>query len=90
MNKNTRRYLIGVAFGFMGIIMYAFSLVGYENIDMNYVLDILKQIALPFIFTEFWVAIGVEGFRNLRQQFIEFKEKLNKKFEKKEAEARAE
>lgn len=86
MNKNTRRYLIGVAFGFLGMMMYTFSLTGYENIDMDYVLNILKQIALPFLFTEMWVAIGVEGFRNLRQQFIEFKEKLNKKFEKKEIE----
>lgn len=87
MYKETKNYLIGVALGFLGMILYTFSLTGYENLDLNMVIDILKQAALPFLFTEMWVAIGVEGFKNLYQWFLEFKKKLNKKVDNKGAEA---
>lgn len=87
MNKNTKRYLTGVAFGFLGMMMYTLSLMGYENVYVEDVITIAKQMAMPFIFTELWVAIGVEGLRNFYQQFVDFKKKLNKKLEKKGAEA---
>lgn len=83
MNKNTRRYLIGVAFGFLGMMMYTLSLMGYENIEVEDVYNILRQMALPFLFTELWVAIGVEGLRNIYLQFSDFRKKVHKKFERK-------
>ena len=86
MSKNTKNYMMGVAFGFLGMILYCLSLEGYEYIVLEDILDLFKQAALPFVFTELWVAITVEGLRNLKAEFIEAKNKLNKKF-KKEAEA---
>lgn len=86
MSKNTKNYMMGVAFGFLGMILYCLSLEGYEYIVLEDILDLLKQAAVPFAFTELWVAITVEGLRNLKAEFKDQKDKLNKKF-KKEAEA---
>lgn len=85
--KETRKYLLGVAFGFAGMILYTFSLRGYESISYMDVLNALKAIAMPFMFTELFVILGVEGFGNLKQEFINLKKKLNKKVTKKEVEA---
>ena len=87
MSKNTKNYMMGVAFGFLGMILYCLSLEGYEYIVFEDILDLLKQSALPFAFTELWVAITVEGLRNLKQEFIDFKSKLKSKKVSKEAEA---
>ena len=87
MSKNTKNYMMGVAFGFLGMILYCLSLEGYEYIVLEDILDLLKQAALPFAFTELWVAITVEGLRNLKQEFIDFKSKLKSKKVSKEAEA---
>ena len=88
MNKETRKYLTGVALGFIGIIMYTLSLTGYENIYVEDVLSILEQAALPFIFTEIWVLLMIEGLRSLKQEYLVFKKKQEaKRNSKKEAEA---
>ena len=87
MSKNTKNYMIGVAFGFLGMILYCLSLEGYEYIVLEDILDMLKDAALPFTFTELWVAITVEGLRNLKQEFIDFKSKLKNRKVSKEAEA---
>ena len=88
MNKETRKYLTGVALGFIGIIMYTLSLTGYENIYVEDVLSILEQAALPFIFTEIWVLLMNEGLRSLKQEYLVFKKKQEaKRNSKKEAEA---
>lgn len=79
MNKNTKKYMIGALLGYVGMIMYAIGLEGFEYLDIMEVLDMVRQVAVPFLFTELWVAIGVEGCRNLRQQFIEFTAKLKAK-----------
>ena len=87
MNKNTKHYMMGVAFGFLGMILYCLSLEGYEYIDVYDVLDLVKQGALPFMFTELWVAITVEGVSNLIAEFKNFKTKLQTKKISKKAEA---
>lgn len=87
MNKNTRKYMIGVLLGFVGMMMYTIGLEGFEYIDIMDILDMLKQVAVPFIFTELWVMIGVEGCRNIKQQLIEFKAKLIAKKAAKEMKA---
>ena len=86
MSKTTKNYMMGVAFGFLGMILYCLSLEGYEYISYTDILDYIKQAAVPFAFTELWVAITIEGLRNLKAEFKDQKDKLNKKF-KKEAEA---
>lgn len=86
MSKNTKNYMMGVAFGFLGMILYCLSLEGYEYIVLEDILDLFKQAVVPFAFTELWVAITIEGLRNLKTEFKDQKDKLNKKF-KKEAEA---
>lgn len=87
MNKNTRKYMIGTLLGFVGMMMYTIGLEGFEYIDIMDILDMLKQVAVPFIFTELWVMIGVEGCRNIKQQLIEFKAKLIAKKAAKEMKA---
>ncbi len=87
MNKNTKRYMIGTLLGFVGMMMYTIGLEGFEYIDIMDILDMLKQVAVPFIFTELWVMIGVEGCRNIKQQLIEFKAKLIAKKAAKEMKA---
>lgn len=76
MNKNTINYMYGVAFGFIGIILYSFALTGYEHVGINNVLSILKEAAMPFLFTELWVAIASEGIRNLVVGFKNYISKL--------------
>ena len=87
MNKNTKRYMIGAALSYVAMIMWCIGLDGFEYLEIMDVLDLIKQVALPFIFTELWVAIGVEGCRNLKQQFNEFVSKLKEKKVAKEMEA---
>lgn len=87
MNKNTRKYMIGTLLGFVGMMMYTIGLEGFEYIDIMDILDMLKQVAVPFIFTELWVMIGVEGCRNIKQQLIEFRAKLIAKKAAKEMKA---
>lgn len=87
MNKNTKRYMIGAALSYVAMIMYTITLEGFEYIDIMEVLDLLKQIIVPLIFTELWIAIGVEGCRNLKQQFDEFVSKLKEKKVAKEMKA---
>lgn len=79
MSKETKNYMIGVILGFVGILLYVLSVTGYENIRFMDVVDILRQLALPFIFTELWVAIGSEGIRNIKEDVIYLKKKLSKK-----------
>lgn len=79
MSKNTKNYMMGVVFGFMGMILYSLSLEGFEYIEVEHILDLLKQVALPFLFTELWVAITVEGIRNLKHEFDGFISKLKTK-----------
>lgn len=87
MGKNTKNYMLGVAFGFIGMILYCLSLEGYEYIVVEDILDMLKQAALPFLFTELWVAITTEGLRNLKAEFDGFKARLRAKKISKNAEA---
>lgn len=87
MNKNTRKYMIGTLLGFVGMMMYTIGLEGFEYIDIMDILDMLRQVAVPFILTELWVMIGVEGCRNIKQQLIEFKAKLIAKKAAKEMKA---
>lgn len=91
MNKNTINYMYGVAFGFLGIILYSFALTGYENVYFKDVIDVLKEAAMPFLFTELWVAIASEGIRNLvtsfKNQMIKYEAKKMAKKIAKEAEA---
>lgn len=88
MSKNTKNYMMGVAFGFIGMILYCLALEGYEYMVLEDVLDMLKAAAMPFAFTEFWVAITAEGFKNIIGEFKDLKNKLmTKKVLKKGAEA---
>lgn len=87
MGKNTKNYMLGVAFGFIGMILYCLSLEGYEYIVVEDILDMFKQAALPFLFTELWVAITTEGLRNLKAEFDGFKARLRAKKMSKNAEA---
>lgn len=88
MSKNTKNYMMGVAFGFIGMILYCLSLEGYEYIVLEDVLDMLKEAAMPFAFTELWVAITAEGLKNIIGEFKDLKNKLRtKKVLKKGAEA---
>lgn len=88
MNKNTKRYMIGAALSYVAMIMYTMALEGFEYINIvEEVFDLLKQIVIPFIFTELWVAIGIEGCRNLKHQFNEFVSKLKEKKVAKEMKA---
>ena len=82
MSRDNKRILIGIAVGFLGMFCYCILLEGVEYINMEDILDITKQLAVPLIFTEIFGAIFIEGLGNLKKQFIEFKEKLNKKFTK--------
>lgn len=79
MSKRTINFMYGVAFGFVGIILYSFALTGYENVTVNDVLNILKEAAMPFVFTQLWVAIASEGIGNLVVSFRNFKIKLEAK-----------
>lgn len=88
MNKNTKRYMIGAALSYVAMILWCIRLEGYEYLEIMDVLDLIKQMALPFIYTELWVAIGVEGCRNLKQQFIEYQAKLTAKKAAKETKAK--
>lgn len=88
MSKNTKNYMMGVAFGFIGMILYCLSLEGYEYIVVEDVLELVKQAALPFAFTELWVAITSEGLKNIIDGFKEFRTKSKaKRVSKKGAEA---
>lgn len=88
MSKNTKNYMMGVAFGFIGMILYCLALEGYEYIVVEDILDMLKQVALPFLFTELWVAITSEGLKNIIDGFKEFRTKSRaKNVSKKGAEA---
>ena len=88
MSKNTKNYMMGVAFGFIGMILYCLALEGYEYIVVEDILDMLKQVALPFLFTELWVAITSEGLKNIIDGFKEFRTKSRaKRVSKKGAEA---
>ena len=88
MSKNTKNYMMGVAFGFIGMILYCLALEGYEYIVVEGILDMLKQAALPFLFTELWVAITSEGLKNIIGEFKEFRTKSRaKNVSKKGAEA---
>lgn len=88
MRKNTRNFMIGVIFGYVGMIMYSLSLTGYEYIEFMDVLMMLKQAIMPFLFTELFVCIGSEGVQNLIEDFKLFRAKLKmKRISKKGAEA---
>lgn len=86
MNKNYRNILIGVAFGFCGMILYVVLLEGIEYMDLEELLDIIKQAIVPFIFTEILTAIFLEGAGNIRQSFTRFIERQRRKFHNKEVE----
>ena len=86
MSKTTKNYMMGVAFGFIGMILYCLMLDGFEYIALDDVLNYTGQAVVPFIFSEVLTVITVEGLRNLKAEIIETRDKLNKKF-KKEAEA---
>ena len=86
MRKNTRNFMIGVIFGYVGMIMYNLSLTGYEYVDLLYVLAMLKGAVIPFLFSELFTCIGSEGIQNLIYDFKIFKARLRvKKISKKRA-----
>jgi hypothetical protein len=86
MTKNNKGFLLGVLFGFIGMAFYALALNGFESVGIEDILNLAKQLAIPYVFTSICTAIGVEGFRNLKQEFIDFKKRITKKVTK-EAEA---
>lgn len=88
MSKNTKNYMMGVAFGFIGMILYCLAFEGFEYIDLEEILEWLQLSAMPFLFTELWVAIASEGLKNIIGEFKDLKNKLTtKKVLKKGAEA---
>lgn len=88
MSKNTKNYMMGVAFGFIGMILYCLALEGFEYLVVEDILELLQAAAMPFLFTELWVAITSEGLKNIIGEFKEFKNKSKaKNVSKKGAEA---
>ena len=75
MMKDTKTYMVGVMYGFIGVFGYACASIGLDYLDLGDMLDLVKQLAIPFILTEICTAIGVEGIKNLKLEFNNFKEK---------------
>ena len=86
MSKNTKNYMMGVAFGFIGLMLYSLALDGFQYLEVEKILELGKSVAMPFLFTELWVAITAEGIRNLKREFESFISKLKTKDVSKKAE----
>ena len=83
MTKNVINFLLGVLAGFVGMIVYTLMLNGFNYVTIYDVLNLAKDFAIPFIFTEACTAIFVEGMYGFKAEFISLNEKLNKKKSKK-------